>query len=506
MRVLLDTNIVIHREAAKITNRDIGVLFKWLDQLHYSKWIHPLTITELNRFALADTVMAMNIKLKNYHLLKTLAPLHAQVKQVSDQIDKNDNDLGDTKLLNEVYCDRVDILISEDRKIHRKAALLGIQDKVFRIDSFLEKVNAENPGLVDYNVLSVRQELFGNINLTDSFFDSFREDYKGFDKWFNQKAHDLAYICYNKNILSAFLFIKVEDDKENYSNITPVFSRKRRLKIGTFKVTSNGIKLGERFLKIIFDNARQYKVQEIYVTIFDKRPEQERLIALLEEWGFVYYGIKITDSGEELVYVRDFSHLFNKLNPKLTFPYLSNKGPVKENKVYILPIRGEYHTELFPDSKLNTEPTENFIDNAPHRNAISKAYITHSREKNLQSGDLIVFYRIGDRKPKIYTSVATTVGIIENVHYNIKSLDELIELSRKRTVLTTDELRDDYWSKYLNYKPFVVNFLYAYSFKKRATLEKLLELGVIPDINDMPRSFREITWNSFSELVKFAKL
>jgi hypothetical protein len=46
-------------------------------------------------------------------------------------------------------------------------------------------------------------------------------------------------------------------------------------------------------LKIIFDNALQYRVDEIYVTIFDKRPEQLRLIALLEEWGFVHFGDKI---------------------------------------------------------------------------------------------------------------------------------------------------------------------------------------------------------------------
>jgi len=32
----------------------------------------------------------------------------------------------------------------------------------------------------------------------------------------------------------------------------------------------NGFRLGERFLKIIFDNALKQKVEEIYVTIFEK--------------------------------------------------------------------------------------------------------------------------------------------------------------------------------------------------------------------------------------------
>ena len=35
MKVLLDTNIIIHREASKIYNLDIGQLFNWLDKLKY---------------------------------------------------------------------------------------------------------------------------------------------------------------------------------------------------------------------------------------------------------------------------------------------------------------------------------------------------------------------------------------------------------------------------------------------------------------------------------------
>jgi hypothetical protein len=77
-------------------------------------------------------------------------------------------------------------------------------------------------------------------------------------------------------------------------------------------------------------------------------------------------------------------------NPKLTFPFLS-----KESDVYIVPIYPEYHTELFPDSILRTESPKNFTENEPHRNALSKVYISRSHEKNLKPGDLIVFYRTG---------------------------------------------------------------------------------------------------------------
>lgn len=496
MRVLLDTNIIIHREASRVINQDIGILFNWLDKLHYTKCVHPLTIDELNRHKDADTVKTMQIKLTNYQVMQTIAPLHGKVTQVSLAIDTLPNDLDDTKLLNEVFCDRVDILISEDRKIHTKAAMLGITDRVFRIDNFLEKVTAENPDFVNYKVLAVKRDYFGNINLSDEFFDSFRGDYIGFDKWYNGKAgnNDKAYVCYEGDALKAFLFLKVEDDSESYSDINPAFSRKKRLKIGTFKVVSNGLRIGERFLKIVFDNARQYRVDEIYVTIFDKRPELLNLTFLLEKFGFKYHGEKTSSSGIEKVFVRNFSKNSDDQNPKLTFPWLS-----KTSDVYIIPIRPEYHTELFPDSILRIESADDFVDNEPYRNAISKVYVSHSLTRNLKSGDIIVFYRSGG----IYKGVATTIGIVENVVIP-KDLEELVQVCRKRTVLTEKELKE-YWVRYPKNKPFVINFLYAFSFVKRKTLKEMLDEKILPNMETV-KTITKIERQSLVELINLCKI
>lgn len=495
MRILLDTNIIIHREASKVINQDIGVLFNWLDKLHHTKCVHPLTADELNRNVNTDTARTMQLKLANYQILQTTAPLNEAVKKVSSEVDKLPNDFDDTKLLNEVYCNRVDILISEDKKIHVKAAMLGITDKVFRIDNYLEKVTAENPDFVNYNILSVKREYFGNIDLNDEFFDSFRSDYLGFDKWYNGKAgnNDKAYVCYEAKALKAFLFLKVENEQENYSDLNPTFSKKRRLKIGTFKVVSNGLRIGERFLKIVFDNARQYKVDEIYVTIFDSRPELLNLISLLEKFGFTNFGTKTSASGTEKVYVRNFSKVANEENPKLTFPWLS-----KKSDVYIIPIRPEYHTELFPDSKLRNESADNFIENQPHRNAISKSYISHSFNRTLRIGDIIIFYRSGG----IYKGVATTIGIVDHVIKDISGLDELIEVCRKRTVLSESELKE-YWDWKPNNRPFVINFLYAFSFIKRITLKEMLDTGILPSM-DSVRTITKIERDAFVKLINLS--
>jgi len=495
MRVLLDTNIIIHRETSKIINKDIGSLFKWLDKAKCEKCVHPLSIDEISKHKNSEIVKTFKIKIESYNVLKTIAPLDKIIQEMSSKFDENENDLNDTKLLNEVICERVDLLITEDNKIHDKANYLNIAEKVFRIDSFLEKIVSEHPELANYKVLSVRQKLFGEIDVSDEFFDSFRDDYSAFNKWFNKKSDETAYVTYGaNNQIHSFLFLKIEDKNENYSDIKPIFLPKKRLKIGTFKVISNGVRLGERFLKIIFDNAILNSVDEIYVTIFDKRIDQKRLINLLCEWGFVLHGRK----GDELVYVRDFKPNFDVSNPKLTYPYIS-----RNHDTFIVPIYPHYHTELLPDSILKTESADRFIDNAPHRNSISKVYISRSFERNIKRGDLVVFYRTAEPgKSGYYSSVISTIAIVEDKIDNIKSEEEFILKCRKRSIFTDDELKKHWdWSKT---KPFLINFLSVYSFPlgKRLNRQKLLELGVLDGSKDELRGLKKISRAHLDSILK----
>lgn len=499
MKVLLDTNIVIHREASRIFNVDIGVLFRWLDKGKYIKCVHPITIQEIKKNSNQQTVDTFSIKLESYEVLKTTTALADKVKVLSSKIDVNQNDKNDTILLNEIYCERIEFLITEDKKIHIKAGMLDIADRVFKIDSFLEKVVSENPELVDYKVLSVTKKLFGEINLSDSFFDSFKEDYQGFEKWFIKKSDETAYVTINRGNILSFLFLKVENRDENYSDVNPTFKPKKRLKIGTFKVISNGVRLGERFVKIIFDNAVQNKVDEIYVTIFNKREEQKRLIGLLEDWGFIYHGTKLTENGEELVYVRDFTPSFNIENPKFTFPYLS-----KDTNIFMIPIYPDYHTELLPDSILTTESPYDFIENQPHRNAISKAYISRSIERNINKGDIIVFYRTAARdRSAYYSSVITTIAVAEGKVENITDENDFILKCRKRSIFTDEGLKD-FWNWSPRYKPFIINFLYTHSFPtgKRINRQRLLDLGILSGVENEIRGLKRITKEQFELILK----
>ena len=505
MKVLLDTNIIIHREAHRIINNDIGQLYNWIDKLHFEKYIHPITISEIKNYRDKRTVETYMVKLESYNNIKRPLAISETVQKVSDKIDVNDNDKNDTQLLNEIYEGRLDILITQDKKMHTKALLLNISDKVFKIQGFLEKVTSENPELVNYKVLAVKKSDFEEINLKNSFFDSFRKDYNEFDSWFIRKFDNVCYVCHSDNNLTAFLYIKVEEEgSESYTEITPPFSQKKRLKIGTLKVVSNGYKIGERFLKIIFDNANQYKVEEIYVTVFDKRPEQVQLIDMLKSWGFIQHGIKTTKNGNEIVLTRDFNRKspINISNPKQTFPFFS-----RETKKYIIKIEHQYHTELFPDSINTKEDATKYIDNEPHRNRIGKVYVSHSKDRHLQPGDLIIIYRMGEVSPKRYSSTVTSICIVEEVVNNFKSFDEFYETCNRRTMISKEDLLHKWWNKYPKLKPFVIKFLFAHSFPTpKPTLHDLNQIGVIQDIMNMPRGFIEIDNNQFNNLVRFAYL
>ncbi len=492
MKILLDTNIVIHREASTVTNEDIGVLFRWLDNLHYTKCIHSLTVEEIEKHEDPKVRQSFKVKLANYNVLKTTAPLPEEVRNILEPIDKNQNDINDTIIINELYCGRVDALITEDKQLLNKASLLGISDKIFTIDAFLEKVTVENPELADYKVLSARKSFFGNLDLSDDFFTSFKEDYPGYEKWFNKKAEETVYVCLSEDKPIALLYLKLEDKNENYSDIDPPLTPKKRLKIGSFKVALNGFRLGERFLKIIFDNAVRLKVDEVYVTIFDKRIEQQRLINLLEEYGFRCHGFKKSPRGNELVYLRSCEKSANRSIPKLTYPFFSTVG-----RIFIVPIYPQYHTELFPDSILRTESPMNFVENEPHRNAISKVYISRSIKRDVHSGDVLLFYRTGG----YYKSVVTTIGVAEGVIDKIRTEKDFIRLCRKRSVFTDEEL-SKHWNFNKGSWPFILNFLYIYSLPKRITRQKLIEMGVLPNVPKGPRGFTPISLKNLKDILR----
>lgn len=496
MRILLDTNIVIHRENKRVSNYSIGHLFRWIDRLKHEKVIHPYTISEIQKYRDPETQEAISVKLESYEVLKTVhQPDEAFLAQI-DQPEKNENDHIDNCLLYEVALNHVDIFITEDRRLRNKAVPLGLSDRVFSINSFISKVSAENPDLIEYKALAVEKVYFGNVDVNDSFFDSFRSAYDGFDRWFARKCDEEAYICRSDdNRILGFLYLKTEGTSENYSDIEPQFQPKRRLKVGTFKVESTGFRLGERFIKIIFDNALQRKVDEIYVTLFTDRGELVALEELLYRWGFVFHGIKRNGEQKEKVLVKYLHTMIDGARPKLNYPncsYSCNK--------FILPIMPQYHTTLLPDSQLNSENRIDFLGREPHRYALQKVYISWAPTNGAKPGDLILFYRMGAHgENKKYKSVVSTIAIVDEIIENIRSEDELLSLCQNRSVFTVEELKK-FWAKH-RYNLKILKFIFVKSLTKRLTLGYLWEKDIIAAPGG-PRPFTAITDTQFDMIMR----
>lgn len=498
MRILLDTNIVIHRENHYVSNYSVGHLYKWLDKLKLDKFVHEFSVGEILRYGDdPKRLEALKVKLESYEILESTPKMNQEFVDMISSFANKPNDEIDNILLYEVYLGRVDLLVTEDLKMLKKSKRLSISDKVFTINQIITFFTSHHPELIDYSVLSVKKKKFSEIDINNMFFNTFREDYKEFNKWFYKKCNEYAYVCEDGNEILGFLYLKVEDDDEAYHDISPSFIPAKRMKIGTFKVESTGFRLGERFVKIIFDNALQYRVDEIYVTLFDNRAELQVLKRLLCSWGFFEYGVKNSNAGLERVLVKSLCSYDKNLNPKKNFPNLSF-----DCSKYLLPIKPEFHTTLLPDSHLKNENLVNLLEKKAHQYALQKIYISQSFERSMKKGDLILFYRMGDRQPKRYSSVVTTLGIIEDIQCDFNCKEQYLKTCQNRTVFDLNTL-ESLWKSYKE-NLVIVTFIVVRELNKKVTLSDLYDIGAIEPPGG-PRPFTKLSNNHFLRILEIAE-
>lgn len=312
---------------------------------------------------------------------------------------------------------------------------------------------------------------FKNIDLADSFFDSLKSDYKEFPTWFFKKADDSAYVFTNDaGAIDGFLYLKIENG--TIDDVSPSLPAAVRLKVGTLKINAHGTKLGERFIKKIFDHAIYSKVAEIYLTVFSTH---KPLIALLEKYGFTPHGEKTTANGTEIVLVRKIHESFQDVVTSYPLVKLS------DHSTYLLALKPEWHTRLLPDSILKTEKTD-IVQDISHTNSIHKVYLAAMKGINvLKRGDILVIYRTTDGAgPAHYRSVATSIGVVEDYRHisSFSSIEEFLKYCRPHSVFTEQELFS-FWST--EKFPHVFRFTYNIALKRRVTRAELIEeVGLDP--------------------------
>ncbi|BBH48531.1 N-acetyltransferase [Pseudomonas sp. KU43P] len=313
----------------------------------------------------------------------------------------------------------------------------------------------------------LQHKKISEIDGNDPFFNSLKEDYSEFCSWYAKKANagEEAYVFHNsRKRMDGFLYLKLETDPD--PSIAPPLPPGKALKVGTLKINAHGTKLGERFIKKIFDHAMSHKVDYIYVTVFEKHAG---LINLLERYGFEKRACKTSINGSEHVLTRDLNLVTGHV--VRDFPHFE----LADKKFYLLAIYPEYHSAFLPDSILNGE-SHDILEDVSHTNSIHKVYISGiNRTKCLKPGDIVAIYRTNDGKGKAYyRSVVSSLGVVEEVRQikSFKNEAQFIKYTKPYSIFTIEQLKDYFTNKQ---KSYIIKFTYNAALKKRIIRKRLIE-------------------------------
>ncbi len=313
---------------------------------------------------------------------------------------------------------------------------------------------------------------FSEIDLENPFFDTLKSDYVEFPVWFQKKADagEAAYLYKTSTKgLVGFLYVKIEQGA--ISDVVPPLKDGVHLKVGTMKIDAHGTKLGERFIKKIFDHAFEAGADDAYVTVFAKH---NALIALYERYGFTKYAVKDGPNGQELVLVKSFREACGDI--LLDYPRIDPE----DVQICMLAIYPEYHSKFLPDSILKNE-NFNIVDDVSHANSIHKIYFSGiAATGKLDRGDILVMYRTSDGKgPARFRSVATSLVVVEETR-RIKtfgSLNAFLKYAQPYSVFSKEVLQTMYATKKHHV---LIKFTYNIALQRRLIRGRLIEEVGIP--------------------------
>jgi hypothetical protein len=281
---------------------------------------------------------------------------------------------------------------------------------------------------------------FSEINLSDPFFDSLKEDYEEFSEWFakKSKADEKAMVFYDDDGIGAFVYLKEEN--EPIELITNDLPARPRIKIGTLRLAERirGQRLGEGALGISLWRWQETKREEIYVTIFEKH---KSLISLFERFGFKKAGMNFRG---ESIYLKNRADL-DYSDAYKSFPFISPNF----KKAGLLPIYDSFHDKLFPYSELKGNKLE--IEEETAGNGITKVFVATPISKlNYSIGNPVCIYRIFNGSGKKYKSAVTSfctitqLEIIKDKKKKLMSATDFIKKAGNKTIYSPEALLEIY--------------------------------------------------------------
>lgn len=396
MRVLIDTNVFIERESNWAISEDLQELENLLKTQGHDILVHPLSKQEIQEYENEEGRERAESKIETYaQLTYPQYPTSSDVgfRQVVSEPD-DFNEQVDNALLYSVYEGDVDILVTEDQGVHRKAERLGIEDVVLAIEQGAGYFQEENPEFGGSP--SIRKEKLRNLDVDDPIFDSLKREYD-FCDWFESHPDREAYVNWNPDgTLGAILILK-PNERESIGQ-EPELPKKDRLKISTLKVAElkRGSKTGELLIDIAIREAIHHGHEEIYLT--HRITEDDHLVQLISDYGFQRASEM---SNGESVFVKRLTpgpgHDPGPMETHLRF-YPSLYDGDQVNK-FLVPVQPDYHDNLFSSYEKRQPKLQEFGGEfLSEGNAIKKAYLTNANTRQIEQADLLLFYRSHDHQ------------------------------------------------------------------------------------------------------------
>ncbi len=270
-----------------------------------------------------------------------------------------------------------------------------------------------------------------SISDTDPILQSLRDDYPGFDKWLSKckREHREAWVIRGSTGDLAGICIFKDENGQVFGMTGKI------LKLSTLKVSefSPGNRYGELLFKTAFNFAAQFDFDFVYFTVFEKH---QGLIELADSFGF--QSLEVRTGLGELVLAKnrrpndEDRQVLGPLDFHIKYGPPAIKTGVGAATFFVVPIRPEFHSLLFPEAEKQL-PLLLPSQDKPFGNSLRKAYLCHAQCRQLAPGDNLLFYRSQDVRS------VTALGVVESTLVS-REAQTIARYVGNRTVYRFDEI------------------------------------------------------------------
>ncbi|HEY1976003.1 MAG TPA: GNAT family N-acetyltransferase [Candidatus Baltobacteraceae bacterium] len=435
---LIDTNVIIQLEDDKPVQAKFSEMVRRAQESGVTLYVHEASEEDIRRDKDAARRDVTLSKIAKFPRISNVPMPPELVLESRFGKAANDHDRVDVQMLNALDRKVVDFLVTEDLGLHRRARNAGFQDRVLRVRDAVDWLTRTfEPAAVPLQHI-VEKKCY-QLDRSDPIFDTLRDGYPEFDEWIDRNPQRA---CWCLEVDGATAGIVIRKDNESRAETDATLPGDKILKVSTFKVKEEyrGEKFGEHLLKQILWYAQRNRYDLVYLTAF--KEQQEVLADLLVQYGFKETGTK-KSTGETLYEKQMYRGPVRAVGVPLGDDYAQYPCFREDNKVKVLcvPIQPRWYRVLFPENAPEPLLLPGHHQGGAERtpgNTIRKVYLCKAQMRNVNAGDVLLFYMSGN---EIGSGAVRTVGIVEN-YREIYGAEDLLRATGRRSVYSADEQMD----------------------------------------------------------------